>query len=1036
MVTAELQLLGPPTLLVNDEPARLHSRKTLALLAYLVLEADTPQSRETLAGLFWGESTEQRARHSLRQALYSLRQALQEVADACLPTTEQAITFRPQPNFQVDALQFLAAAESQDVDELRRASDLYRGLLLEGVSLADCPAFEEWLFFRRDTLEQKALAVLQALVEHLIEAHKYREARDTAQRLVALNPLQEAAHRALMRIHAALGNRDAVHRQYRVCADVLGRELSVEPSAATQALHEKLPATTFDVQLSSEPEPALRPSTGPLELPFVGREQELARLQQRLEEALAGREGVAWVVGEAGVGKTRLVDEFVRRATTVRCLHGRCYEPEMHAPYTAWSDALRDLATAEWELPMSGVSEVWRRQVARLVPEFGPSAEHVEGITEAESRLRLLQGIVHCLAQLSQATPLLLSFDDLHWADEDSLALLHYASRHLIQVPLLIIGTYRPEAVADNPHLDRLVRETRVPASSVVRLAPLERDAVARLVQAWEHELSPDLAERLCDHSGGNPFVLIETLRALIDADEGEFRDEELLVPQRVQDLIHTRVTRLGDEGRRVIATAAVIGRPFGLDLLRRVSGQSEPGLLDWIEHLRARGFLREIEAASARPFLDFRHDYLCRVVYEGLGRAQRQALHRRTAEALVAMRPSPPQQVTEEIAHHYEQAGDARALQYLAEAAEQAEGLFAYGHATDLYTRALHVHRNYGEDDPPAGRFELLLRREAALDRQGRRREQATDVAALVDVAETLGDAHRRAQAHVRQASFFTYVGRYEDAHAAGERALALYRSIDDRGGEAHALRELGFVHWSHGDVGTALSYAREALQLHRRMGDLPGEASALHNLAEVYRTLGSPGRALRLYEQAANLFWAAENRRRQGLAFYGMAHALRQRGELDRASSRYQEALTHLQAAGDRLMVSRVHHALAGLHWETGALDRALEQMQEAVHLSGEIGYGPGIAHGHIATGRLHAQRGDRDTALEDLREGIRWLKLTADQVGLAEAQRLLHRLEGDALDSFEASAEMGWVKSHVVLEEGKVYCEFESPVARPVS
>lgn len=1035
MVTAKLQLLGPPALKVDDESATLHSAKTLALLAYLVLEAETPQHRETLAGLFWGKSSEQRARHSLRQALYSLRQALQELADECMPTTAKTISFRPQSNFQVDALQFLAAAESQDVDDLRRASTLYRGPLLEGVSLTGCPAFEEWLFFRRDTLEQKALTVLQRLVEHLIQEQKYREARDTAQRLVALNPLQETTHRYLIRIHAALGNRDAVHRQYRVCADVLKREMGVEPSTATQALYEELRDTTIDVDLPLDPEPGLQPSNAPLKLPFVGREQALIRLQHRLEVALSGQESVTWVVGEAGMGKTRLVDEFVRRVTRVRCLHGRCYEPEMHAPYTAWSDALRELATAEWEPLMSGVPDVWRRQVARLVPELDVSADHVEGITEAESRLRLLQGVVRYLDQMSQAVPLLLFFDDLHWADEDSLELLHYAARHLIEAPLLIVGTYRPEAVADNPHLDRMVREKRMPESSVVRLAPLERETVAQLVQESERELSAEMTERLYDYSGGNPFVVIETLRALVDAHEHEVHDEELLVPRRVQDLIHARVGRLGDEGRRVVAAAAVIGRPFDIDLLRRVSGQSEPRLLDWMAHLLAREFLYEIDDGSARTRLDVRHDYLRRVVYEGLGRAQRQALHRRTAEALVAMRHSSPQQVTEEIAHHFERAGDARALPFLVQAAEQAEALCAYGHATELYSRALHAHRINGQDDP-VDRFELLLRREATLDRQGRRREQAEDVAALVDLAERLGDLHRRAGAFVRQASFFTYVDRHEEARDTGKRALALYRSVGDESGAAQALRELGFVHWSNGDVRTALSYARDALQLHRRMGDHAGEATALHNLAEIYRTLGSPQRALDLYEQAANLFWAEENRRRQGLACYGMAHALRQRDALDHAFSRYREALAHLQAAGDRLMISRVHHALASLHWETGTLDRALEQMQEAVRLSSEIGYGPGIAHGRIVTAQLHEQLGDRGAALKDVREGIYWLKLTADQDGLAEARKLLNRLERDAPVSFETSAEMGWVKSHVVLEEGKVYCEFESPVAPRVT
>jgi tetratricopeptide (TPR) repeat protein len=321
---------------------------------------------------------------------------------------------------------------------------------------------------------------------------------------------------------------------------------------------------------------------------------------------------------------------------------------------------------------------------------------------------------------------------------------------------------------------------------------------------------------------------------------------------------------------------------------------------------------------------------------------------------------------VTEEVAYHYEQAGDVQAITYLTQAAQQAEELFAYHHATDLCSRALTLHRAYIPDDL-AGCFDLLLAREAVLDRQGRRAEQADDVAELVELAEALGDTQRLAVACVRQAGFFTYTRQYAEARQAGEKALTLYRRASDRAGEAQALRELGFLHWSADDYGTALGYGRDALQLHRRLGDVEGEATALHNLAEIYRSLGSPRQALTQYESALNLHWARQDRQRQGLTLHGMAHALRELGDLDQALTRYQQALAHCQAVGDRLMTSRVHHALAGLQWEAGALDQALDHMHQALGISQEIGYGPGIAHGLIALSDIQTQRGEWDVACE---------------------------------------------------------------------
>jgi len=283
VVTAELRLLGPPSLTTAGRPARLHSAKALALLAYLALEADTPHSRAKLAGLLWGESPDAQARHGLRQVLYSLRRALGNLKD-CLVLEEETVVFEPHPDFWVDALEFLtlAAVDSKDLGALRRAAQLYQGMLLEGLELPGCPAFDEWLFFQRDGLEQQALGVLQALVDGLLRQGNCPEALGFAQRLVTLDPLHEGAHRCLMQIHAALGDRDGVRRQYRLCADVLAHEMGIEPAAETQALFHQLIAARPGPTVSPERPPTPRLGEQSLALPFLGRQRELATLQARL----------------------------------------------------------------------------------------------------------------------------------------------------------------------------------------------------------------------------------------------------------------------------------------------------------------------------------------------------------------------------------------------------------------------------------------------------------------------------------------------------------------------------------------------------------------------------------------------------------------------------------------------------------------------------------------------------------------------------------------------------------------------------------
>ncbi|MFN2186224.1 MAG: BTAD domain-containing putative transcriptional regulator, partial [Anaerolineae bacterium] len=392
MVTTEIRFLGPPTLTKTGHPVRLHSAKTLALLAYLALEADTVHSREKLAELLWGESPEPRARQSLRQALYSIRRVLG--ADA-VAMSGGAISFEAGAGIWVDAVAFqslaVGGADGDAQDDMRRAADLYRGLLLEGLELSECPTYDEWLFFQRDSLEQQALATLQNLVDGLLEEGDPQDALAYAQRLVVLDPLHEGAHRRLMRIHGALRDRDSVRRQYSLCADVLERELGVTPAAETEALYRQLIAVQPTPTIVRDRRPPARPKEETLTLPFLGRAQDLAVLGAQFDRALKGQGRLVLVSGEAGVGKTRLVEEFLRRCAgqtelPVRFLAGRCYAPESRAPYAVWADALQGLSQPGWQSQLAGLAEVWQQQLARLVPALGVPADEVEGTTLAESR--------------------------------------------------------------------------------------------------------------------------------------------------------------------------------------------------------------------------------------------------------------------------------------------------------------------------------------------------------------------------------------------------------------------------------------------------------------------------------------------------------------------------------------------------------------------------------------------------------------------------------------------------------------------------
>ena len=374
--------------------------------------------------------------------------------------------------------------------------------------------------------------------------------------------------------------------------------------------------------------------------------------------------------------------------------------------------------------------------------------------------------------------------------------------------------------------------------------------------------------------------------------------------------------------------------------------------------------------------------------------------------------------------------ARDAGEAEPLVRAARAAERVYAFGNALELYDAALGVLRA-ATPAAPERYAEVLLFKEAVLERLGRRAEQAATIGETIAIVESLGDAARLATVLLRQAGACAYLGNSAEAVLAARRALELYRGIPDRPGEAEALRELGFAHWRADDYPAALQFAREALELHRRLGDLAGEASALHNLAEIHRGLGSPRQALEWYEQALQLHWSARSHEGEILTLFGMANALQQAGDLASSRKKYEHALELSARYGERTMHSRALHALALQSAGHRDLEEGLHLMQRAVEVDRAIGYAHALGHDLLDLAHLHWLRGERAEARAALQEALVWFRYTEDGEALDTARAQLQRMDhGDAM---ALSPRRHWVKSHLALGEGKVYCEFESPLAR---
>jgi DNA-binding SARP family transcriptional activator len=659
METLRIRLFGELELRLGEAPLpALESARAESLLAYLLLHRDAPVPRQRLAFVLWPDSTEPQARTNLRHVLHNLRRALPG-ADGFLEITPRTLRWRPDAPFRLDVAEFEAALGRSDGDPvaaLREAVEAYGGDLLEG-------SYDDWVRDERERLRERHVEALDRLAALLAERGEHAEAIRHAERLLRHDALREETYRLLMRLHEARGDRARALRAYHACAAELERELGIEPSAPTRAAYEAL------LPAHEQAAAALAALGGPA---LVGRGPERTRLAQLWRATERGRAQLVLVTGEAGIGKTRLLEELRSWCAQLGAVtaEARSYPAEgalAYGPVVAWLRS-EPLAARRRRLDGGRLAEL-----ARVLPELDLPLP--EPLPEGEQRQRLFDALA--AAVLAPGAPLLLLADDLHWADPETLRFLHYLVRTAPDARLLVAATARREEIGAGHPLDELATALgaleRCVEIEVGRLSPRETAVLAERVAGGP--LEPAAAKRLFAGTEGNPLFVVEALRA------GWAGGGGALSP-RVQAVIEARLAALSPAARELAGIAAAIGREFTADVLAQASGAGEEELVRALDELWRRRIVRD----RGPDAYDFTHGRIREVAYRAVAPARRRRTHLLVAQALERLHADQPAGV----AAHYERAGSAdSAVSWYARAAEGAQQLPAAGDALRLLERA-----------------------------------------------------------------------------------------------------------------------------------------------------------------------------------------------------------------------------------------------------------------------------------------------------------------------------------------------------------
>jgi class 3 adenylate cyclase/tetratricopeptide (TPR) repeat protein len=729
--------------------------------------------------------------------------------------------------------------------------------------------------------------------------------------------------------------------------------------------------------LGRKAEPGRMRGIAGLESPLVGRQEELVALRNALGDVRGGGGRIVFLVGQAGLGKTRLISELYaqwqgddRSTGPLRFwMHRPVASYQASEAYRVLKDQIRlmygiaDPAAPEEiaarleeniavlpEADRAGIYEPLARVLGMLEEDEASLAEGGETF-----KRRLFAAALTSIRELARRKPSVLVLDDLHWADPASVEVIQHLLQLVQTTPILFLCAIRPDRNAAGWGLLERAKEEYVEHYQETVLRPLAEEESQAMLDGLLQGMQwpPRLRALILDKAEGNPFFIEEVVRALIDGGVVKQNGaggwhaaggvDDFVVPGTLQALLAARIDRLVDEDRQVLQSAAVIGRSFSYPVLRRIN--EETAALDRSLERLALAELIEEEAGEAGKVFRFRNTLAQETVYRSILRRTRRDYHRVIGEALLELAGDQADEQLPVLAHHFYQAHDARGFSLNQQAGDEAYALYANREAAAYYGRAIELTRN-----GVAVASEVL---QGLYQRRGRALELASLHAEALTVYQEM-------------------VGRAREG--------------EDPAMELTALVSTGTIYSTANDQFNAVEAemaAEQALALARKLGDEPSEAKIYWNLLNMYRLSERPPQALESGERSLEL--ARKNDLREQLAYTAndMTHVYTSVGQPDKAWQTVDEAIAMWRELGNRPMLADSLATASLLSTYNADYEKTVALSDESYRISLEIENFWGQSYSRIAIGQLYWQRGEPDRAIEAMSECVRLGELAGFKV-----------------------------------------------------
>lgn len=844
------------------------------------------------------------------------------------------------------------------------------------------------------------------------------EMRDLPETLTFMDPLQIGVTQGRMRAGAYGGT---AHRTYGVLGDAVNLSarlmMASQPGTvlASGKVQEQI-AESFEWEIlepirvkgKSEPQAvavlkAVKPRIGmhlPDDVgaePLVGRDEEVALLAEAMRGVLEGKGHIISIVGEAGLGKSRMVAKALSMARErgFEIYGGEAESHGVNSSYLVWHPIWRGILGVDPTRPQAlQISRLRQRlgavdeNMVQRLPLLGPALqlsikdnELTSGL-DAKLRKSLLESLlVEILADKAAERPLLLVLEDCHWLDALSYDLMDEVARRIENLPVLIIRTYRDMGLEG----EREAPASKLAYHSSMELTPLTQDDLTKLAAMRLERIAANgrdagatemLARRIAVQAEGNPFYLEELVNYVGSEASGVDADElsDLALPSSLQGLVLSRLDQLAERPKTVLKVASVVGRVFHASWLKGIypelGGTSE--IVAYMQELCRQNFTVD-DPSNGEDTYYFRNIITRGVIYDSLLHKMRTALHEKTGIFLEATYADEPDQFLDLLAYHFDHSPNVdKRRYYLRRAGEFAQRTYANRAALSYYRKVLPLL-------PPEDHIDILLRVGEVEKLVGQWNGAMEVFEEALTLSEATGHAKAIGRSYAAIAEMQRNKGNFAEAISSLEYARIAFDQINDQAGLAQVLQYSGIIAAQQGDLDEAEARFKESLEIRRAIDDQRGVANLLNNLMIIAEYRGELEIATSYQEEALAIRREVGDQRMIAISLSNLGNILQLRGELAAARERLEESIELQRGIGDRWYLGNALNNLGNVVRKQGSYREARQLYAESLAICRELGDGWATAYLLEDVGRLlHLQKQQGDAlalfgAAEALRERI---------------------------------------------------------------